>query len=143
MSSQHNITTGPIAPQNNPPINPQYYQPRGYEISGITLGSTTTVTTSTTHDFVVGQLIRILILPYYGSYQLNEKSGYVISIPASNQVTVTIDSTNTNAFIASPTYTASPPQIIPIGDINSGAINSGRTNNQTYINGTFINISPN
>lgn len=135
------IFPGPIAPENNPPINPEYYLPRVFEISALTLGSTTTVTTSLNHNYVIGQLIRLLIPLTYGSYQLNEKTGYVISIPAPNQVVVDINSQNANPFQIGSTTTRA--QIVPVGDVNTGAINTqGRINNGTFIPGSFINISP-
>lgn len=205
---------GPIAPESNPTINPQYYQPQQFFISAIALGQTTTVTATESMDYVVGQLVRLLIPSYYGSIELNERQGYVLSIPSSTQVVVGIDSSkNVSAFIspyatitgatqANPcvltanngfsigqkvqvksvegmtqlnntiytilarssttitinvnssafgAYTAGGtatvvstlPQIVAVGDINSGQINSsGRINNLTYINGSFINISP-
>jgi hypothetical protein len=135
---------GPYAPYNNVPIEPQYFQPSRFVISAITLGKTTTVTTSVNHNYVVGQEVRLLIPSYYGSFQLNEQTGLVTSIPAVNQVVLNINSIGSNAFIPSPSYGPTPPQIIAIGEINSGQINSsGRVNNITYIPGSFINISPN
>lgn len=132
---------GPIAPESNPPINPQYYQPSVFSISAITLGQTTTVTTSVDHNYVIGQAVKLLIPPSYGSFQLNGQTGNVIAIPAANQVTVTINSTKSNAFAIGPTTT--PAQIIAIGDVNSGPINAqGRMNNGTFIPGSFIDISP-
>ena len=132
---------GPIAPENNPPIHPEYYVPRVFDISALTLGSTTTVTTSVDHNYVISQQIRLLIPLTYGSYQLNEMTGYVTSIPAANQVVVDINSQNANAFQIGGTTT--PAQIIPIGDVNMGVINTqGRINNGTYIPGSFRNISP-
>lgn len=135
---------GPIAPENNPPINPQYYQPSVFAITAITLGTTTTIMTLVNHNYVIGQLIRLIIPPTYGSFQLNERQGYVIAIPAANQVVVNIDSSlNVNAFIESPSYGPTLPQILAIGDINSGPINnSGPTKQSTFIPGSFINISP-
>lgn len=135
---------GPIAPENNPPINPQYYQPRSFDISNIALGVSTTVTTSVNHDYVIGQLIRLLIPSTYGSFQLNQQQGYVISIPAPNQVVVNIDSShNINAFIANPSYGPTLPQILALGDINTGVINAqGRSSTGTFIPGSFIDISP-
>lgn len=135
---------GPIAPESNPPINPQYYQPSLFYISAITLGANTTITTSVDHNYVVGQLVKLLIPFTYGAQQLNQQEGYVISIPAPDQVVVNINSIKANAFIPSPTYGPTLPQIIAVGDVNSGQINaSGRIQNITYINGSFINISPN
>jgi hypothetical protein len=139
-----NTFPGPVPPESNPPINPQYYAPRQFFISNVALGTTTTVTTSVNHDYVVGQLVRLLIPPTYGCSQLNEQQGYVLSIPAANEVVVGIYSAGGNAFISSPTYGPTKPQIIAVGDVNNGVINSsGRTNTGTFIPGSYINISPN
>lgn len=141
MSFSPPLIFGPIAPENNPPINPQYYIPNVFDISSIGLGSSTTITTSVDHNYVVGQLIRLLIPLTYGSFQLNGLTGYVTSIPAPDQVVINIDSTNANAFVIGATTT--PAQIVAVGDINSGVINAeGRINNGTFIPGSFINISP-
>ncbi len=132
---------GPIAFLNNLPIEPDNYQPRMFFISTIALGRTTTVTTTEDHDYVIGQECRLIIPPSNGCRQLNEKKGIVISVPSSTQVVLDIDSSqNVDAFTASSEPTQ--PQILAIGDINTGAINTGRTNNQTFINGSFINVSP-
>src|SRR6185503_6380967 len=133
--------TGPIALGNNYPINAQYYSPQFFFISNITLGQTTTVTTTVSQDYVIGQNCRLIIPEANGCSQLNEKQGIVISIPASNQVVLNIDSSmNVDPFVTSTADTQ--PQILAIGDVNSGQINTGRTNNLTYIPGSFINISP-
>lgn len=133
---------GPVAPESNPPINPQYYEPSRFVISAISLGKTTLVTTSISNNYVVGQNIRLLIAPTYGANQLNNKTGYVLSILSSTQVEVGINSQNTDAFNPSGTGTTQP-QIIAIGDINSGQTNaSGPSATITYIPGSFINISP-
>ena len=132
--------TGPIAPYNNVPIESQNYQPRQYFISAIILGQTTTVTTTINHDYVVGQECRLIIPPTNGCRQLNEQTGFVISIPASNQVELNINSSmNVDSFITSSSDTQ--PQILAIGDVNTGQINTGITNNLTYVPGSFINIS--
>ena len=136
---------GPVAPENNPPINPQYFQPRNFTISAITLGVNTIVTTLTNHDYVVGQLIRLHIPDQYGAQQLNEASGYVLSIPQANQVVTTIDSSiGVNPFKANPSYGPTIPQICAIGDVNSGIINITSRDNgaNTNVPGAFINISP-
>jgi hypothetical protein len=135
---------GPIAPENNPPIEPQFYSPSLFNISAITLGHTTTITTVLDNNFVVGQLVRIIMPIYFGCRQLNEQTGIVISIPAANQVVLNIDSTLYDTFVANPTSDTTQPQIIPIGDFNSGLINNnGRIQlNSVTIPGAFINISP-
>lgn len=136
------VISFPIPLYANVPIHAEFYLPNVFLITGITLGITTTITTSVNTNFVVGQNVRLIIPPTFGSRQLNEKTGYVINIPSANQVELSIDtSENVDAFILSSATTKA--QIIPIGDINSGAINSfGRVNNMTFIPGSFINISP-
>ena len=141
---------GPIAPERNPPIQPQYYQPSRFEIENITLGLTTLVTTSVDHNYVLGQVVRTLIPSTYGTRQLNEKQGEVISIPAANQFVLPIDSRAFDPFVSNPAYGPTPPQVLAIGDVNSGiissagrSIGSGLTGTPVTIPGAFINISPN
>lgn len=134
---------GPISPESNPPINPQYYLPGVFNIASIVNGPTTLVTTIVNHNYVVGQEVRFLISQLYGERQLNQKTGFVTSIPSPNQIVVGIDSSSFDVFVANPTSGSTQPQVLAIGDINSGPINStGRTNNQTFISGSFIDISP-
>jgi hypothetical protein len=134
---------GPIAPENNPPINPQYFQPSRFEISSITRGSTTLVQTTLNNNYVIGQLVRLIIPFYCGCSGLNEQQGYVIEIPSANEVVVNINSLNQNSFIAPPAGTTVVPQILAIGDVNSGIISStARSIPTTNIPGSFINISP-
>lgn len=138
------FNSGPLAPERNPPIEPQYFQPSRFVISDITLGTTTTITTSVDNNYVVGQLIRLVIPSQYGTRKLNEQQAYVIDVPASDEVTLNIDtSIGYDAFISSPVGATNDPQIMSIGDVNSGQINaSGPRTTTTYIPGSFINISP-
>ena len=134
---------GPIAPENNPPINPQYYLPSAFNIASIVNGQTTLLTTTINHNYVVGQLVRTVISQLFGERQLNEQTSYVISIPSPNQVELGIDSSSFDLFVPNPTLSTSQPQIVAVGDVNSGPINSqGRSNNGTFIPGAFIDISP-
>ncbi len=96
------VISYPTPAYSNPPINPQFFQPSRFVISDISLGQMTTVTTSEDHNYVIGQLVRLLIPSIFGSYQLNETQGYILSIPSSTQVVVGIDSIQANAFISSP-----------------------------------------
>lgn len=137
----YSVIPGPIPPYSNVAVNPQYYQPSQFFISGITLGVTTLVTTTVNHNYVIGQLTRLIIPQFNGTRQLNEQTGMVISIPNPNQVVLNIDSSKYDLFQTS-TY-PTQPQILAIGDYNSGDINSsGNLNTGTYIPGSFINISP-
>ena len=134
---------GPIAPENNPPITPQYYQPSVFDIAAITNGTTTLVTTVVNNNYVVGQLVRLLVSQLYGARQFNEQTAYVININSSTQFTLGLDSSSFDVFVANPTSGTTQPQVVAVGDVNSGPINShGRMVNGTFIPGSFINISP-
>ncbi len=136
------VITAPIPAFSNPPIQPQFYQPKVFVISNVVLGRTTTVTTTLDMDYVIGQLVRLIIPPTFGCRQLDEVEGYVIYIPSSNQVEVDIDSSrDVDPYTSSSSLT--PAQILAIGDINTGIISStGRIIPTTNIPGSFINISP-
>lgn len=137
------LFSNPQAPERNPPIVPQFYRPSVYFITGITLGATTIVTSAVAHNYVIGNAVRLHIPATYGTRQLNEQQGLVLSIPSSTQVELLIDSTQYDTFISSPAYGPTKPQICGIGDLNTGAINSyGRVENITYIPGSFRNTSP-
>lgn len=144
---QRGVISYPTPPYSNPPIQPQFYIPQVFVISNIATGEFTIVTTSVDHDYVIGQWVRLLIPSKYGSRLLNEKQAMVVFIPSSTQVTLDIDSNGSDPYIPSPTYlpfqSKTLPQIVAIGDQNSGAINShGRSPTQTFIDGSFLNISP-
>jgi hypothetical protein len=138
------LISGPIPPYNNPPIEPQFFKPSQFKISNITFGQTTIVTTTTDMNYVVGQLVRLVIPSLFGCSGLNEQTGYVISTPAANQVEITINSINISPFVAFSTPSSvTPPQIVAVGDVNSGLISStGRSLPTTTIPGSFQNISP-
>lgn len=132
---------GPVPPYSNVNINAQFYQPSQFVIIAVTLGISTTVTTATNHNYVIGQEIRLIIPPTFGCRQLNEQTGFVTSIPAANQVIVNINSSqNVDAFTSSSATTK--PQILPIGDVNTGQTNLSPKNQNTFIPGSFIDISP-
>lgn len=132
------VISYPIPAYQNLPIRSNYYMPSRYEISAIANGQTTTITTSTDHNYVIGQLVRIHIPPTFGIRELNEQKGYVILIPAANQVTVDIDSSFFNSFVSS--IATTKPQICAIGDINQGNFNQPQAEN-IFIEGSFRNIS--
>jgi hypothetical protein len=135
------VITYPISPYQNVPIEPQYYLPSQFFISAITLGTTTTVTTTVNHNYVIGQQCRLLIPNGFGSRQLNEKTGFVTSIPAANQVVLTLNSQGVDPFINATLNTKA--QIVAMGDINTGAQNAnGPLYMSTFIPGSFIDISP-
>ena len=137
--------TGPHPPYSNVPIAPQYFQPSQFFISEIEEGNTTIVTTTVNHNYVIGQLCRLIIPFFYGAQQLTNQSGYVISLPSATEVELTINSNNSDPFIPSPNLSGenmTPPQIMAIGEINSGATNVSASMMSTAIPGSFLNISP-
>lgn len=135
------VISYPIPPYSNPPIEPQFYQPNVFVISAIALGQTTTVTTSVNNNYVIGQEVRLIIPPKCGTRQLNGQTGIVISLPASNQVEINIYSVGYDAFQT--VATGTQPQILAIGDINTGYIDdNGLAPTDPSIPGAFINISP-
>lgn len=135
--------TGPIAPYRNVPVEPQYFQPSVFAISAISQGQTTTVTTSSDNNYVVGQLVRFTMPAAFGIRQINEQLAYVVQINSSIQFVVDLDSSQFDPFIPSPTYYTTLPQVMAVGDINSGVISqNGRVVPFTTIPGGFQNISP-
>ena len=136
---------GPTPPFNNPPIEPQNYQPSRFNIADITLGQTTIVTATDTMNYVIGQEVRLLIPYYFGTVQLNNVQAFVISLPSTTSVEIDVDSRFATPFVPNPTL---PPnnktlaQIISLGDINTGYQSStGRNIPLVTIPGAFINIS--
>jgi hypothetical protein len=141
--TQKPIISYPIPLYQNLPIEPEWYSPRMFIITAIALGTTTIVTTSVYLDYKIGNQCRLIIPNGYGSTKLNEVSGIVISIPASNQVELDIDSRNVDPFTTAPSMQRNLPFILAIGDLNSGVINTnGNMRVRNTIPGSFHNISP-
>ena len=135
------VISYPIPAYSNLPIEAQYYNPSRFVISAITLGKTTLVTTTDDLNYVIGQVCRLIIPPSFGCRQLNGQQGYVLSIPASNQVELSIYSAGGDVYKSSSATTVA--QILAIGDINQGIISTtGAKNTSTNIPGSFINVSP-
>jgi len=134
-------------------LYPDLYVPFGNIITGITTGTTTTISTSVNHSFVVGQEVFFVIpqttfvntTPVWGTTQLDSLSvvtttgvpqqAYIVSITNANTFVVNVNSTGFGAF----TYPTSAeaalgitfPQVLAIGDQNTG-----------YVIGTQIPIQP-
>lgn len=143
MTALTGVISYPIPAYQNFPIQAEFYVPNRFVISAIVLGQTTLVTATENLNYVIGQEIRLIIPPSYGCRQLNQKKGFVISLPALDQVEIAIDSSiNVDQFVNGNSLTE-VAQIVAIGDINTGYLNShGRSPQGTFIPGSFINISP-
>lgn len=130
-------------------LYPSLYVPGTAFISSITTGATTTVVTTAPHNFVVGQEVGFRIPPVWGTTQLNELPnvlipgspiyGYVTSVTNSTTVVVNINSTAYTAFNSNqpqnPVVGQSFPQIVAVGDNNSGSNQFGY-NSPTVYNGS-------
>lgn len=145
-------TNVPTPAYNNQTIQSQFFVPSYFQISAIAFGNPTTITVLPNFgrdcNFVVGQQVLFLIPNSYGTYQLNNKRGIVLSVPTSTTFTVNISTSSSNysAFIASPTGERQIAQVIP-----SGTIDTGNTitdpQDVSLINlaipGSFTNTQPN
>jgi len=140
--------TGPIALYSNVPINAQYYEPSRFVIGDIDLGITTIVTTTVAHNYVVGQNVRLLIPVFYGSFQLNNQEGYVVSIPSSTEVEVAINSKEASPFIISPfeytitNATQTSPCVLTITEPYNGgnAVLIQNVSGMTELNGNVYQV---
>lgn len=149
-------------------LYPFLYSPGVNFVEAITTGTTTTVVTTAPHNFVVGQEIAFRIPPEWGTVQLNSLPnntqpgspvyGYVISVTNSTTFVVNINSTgytafNTNQTVAAVKAGLSFPQVLAVGDVNTGGVvissgsalypppvvNGVNTINGPAISGAFVN----
>lgn len=119
---------------------PYLYFPGTTVISAITTGTTTTIDTTSAHNFFVGQEVAFRIPSVWGTIQLNSLPntlipgspiyGYVVSVTDYNTVVVNINSTGYTAFNSNQVMSSSTasyaglnfPQIVAVGDVNSGGV---------------------
>lgn len=152
-------------------LYPALYAPNLTYISAITTGATTVLALTMPGNFVVGQEVAFRIPAAWGTIQLNSLPnvlipgspiyGFVTAVSASlttPTITVSINSTGFTAFNSNQTFAGFPgekwPQVVPVGDINSGSNQSnflspqvwsgnsnalGNTINGPAIAGSFIN----
>ena len=117
-------------------LYPFLYVPGGSIISAITTGTTTTVSTTTPHNLVVGQEVAFRVPSAWGTTQLSSLPnavipgspvyGYVTSVASNVQFICNINSSSFTAFNSNPTVASVPgltfPQVIPVGDVNTGGV---------------------
>ncbi len=107
------------------PYDPRFYPPYRY-ITAITQASSAVITLSVTHQFTVGQQVRIIVPTAFGMTQMNNQTGIITAInTTTNTITVNIDSSGFTAF-AFPTSAVaalgvSPALVVPVGE---GAVNT-------------------
>jgi hypothetical protein len=148
-------------------LYPYLYEPGVNFISALTLASSTTVVTTTAHNYVVGQEVAFRIPSTWGTYELNSLPnssipgspiyGYVTSVTNSTTFVVNINSASYTAYTANQTVSSVPglsfPQVVAVGDVNTGGVaisagsllypspvvNGVSTINGPAIQGAFVN----
>lgn len=139
-TNQSNYTAITGAATGSPTVKkvlyPYLYAPGVNVISAITTGSTTTIDTTSAHNFVVGQEVAFRIPSSWGTIQLNSLPnttipgspiyGYVVSVTDYNTVVVNINSSSYTAFNSNQTVASVPglsfAQIVAVGDVNTGGV---------------------
>lgn len=117
-------------------LYPFMYEPGVNFIEAVTTGTTTTVTTTAPHNFVVGQQIAFRIPSAWGMTQLNALPNnslpgspvyyYVTSVTNNTVFVCSANSTGFTAFNTNQTVASVPglsfPQVVAVGDVNSGGV---------------------
>jgi hypothetical protein len=117
-------------------LYPSLYFPGANVITSITTGTTTTINTTSAHNFVVGQEVAFRVPTVWGTTQLNSLPnstipgspiyGYVTSVTDYNTVVVNINSTGYTAFDSNQPFADYSgqqfPQIVAVGDVNTGGV---------------------
>lgn len=148
-------------------LYPYLYAPGVAFIEAISLGASTTVTTTSAHNFVVGQEVAFRIPSLWGTVQLNSLPNgvipgnplyyYVTSVTNSTTFVCNAVSSSFTAFNTNQTVASVPglsfPQVVAAGDVNSGGVqlsagsalypspvvNGVSTINGPAIQGAFVN----
>lgn len=136
-ASQSNYTAlsgSPVGAFVRKVLYPWLYLPGVNFISFVDFGTTTTITTTTNHNYVLGQEIAFRIPPVYGTTQLNSLPNnlvpgspiyaYITAITANDEFTCSFNSTGFTAFNTNQPFISYPglqfPQVVAVGDVNSG-----------------------
>jgi len=129
-----NLSASPASAFVQKVLYPFLYVPEDNVITGITLGSTTTIQTAMYHNFEVGQEVAFRIPNAWGTTQLNSLPnviipgqpiyGYVVSITDNWTFVVNINSSAYTAFTTNIAVASVPgltfPQVLSAGDVNTG-----------------------
>lgn len=115
-------------------LYPWLYLPGVNFIASISTGTTTAVTTTSNHNFVVGQEIAFRIPSLYGTTGLNSLPnpfvpgspvyGYVTAVTSNTGFICNINSSSFAAFNPNQPFASFPglqfPQVLAVGDVNTG-----------------------
>lgn len=92
-------------------------------ISAITNSFPAHVTTTFAHNFITGQIVRLIIPPFVGMQQANQQFG-TISVTGLTTFDIAIDTTYYDAFVIPPVpppgFTGfTCPQVVPFSEVSS------------------------
>lgn len=148
QSTYTDLSASPAGALVKKVLYPFLYLPEDNVISAITLGTTTTIATTMYHNFEVGQEIAFRIPTLWGTTQLNSLPNsiipgspvyaYVTSITDNWTFVCTTNSSAYTAYTSNFTMTASTlaglsyPQVLAVGDVNTGGNISGITPTLLY-----------
>jgi len=113
--------------------NPAFYPARRY-ITQITQAAQAVVTLSVTHQYQVGQLVRVVVPAAFGMVQMNNLQGTIVAVntsttgSGSNSITLDINSSAFSAFVF-PLSSAAPftsAEIVPIGEDTGFALSANQ-----------------
>ncbi len=82
-------------------------------INAITFGQSTTIGFTEAHDFVVGEYVSFRVTQPYGTVQLNNQRGLILSL-TDDSITVNIDSLYYTPFIYPVSGYNTPPVCVPV-----------------------------
>lgn len=133
-SNYTNLSASPTGSTVKKVLYPFLYPPQDNVIAAITLGTTTTVTTTQYHNFEVGQEIAFRIPNSWGTVELNSLPNlltpgapayaYVVSVTDNWTFVCNINSSSYTAFNANQTVSGTVgrtfPQVLAVGDVNTG-----------------------
>ena len=136
QSTYTDLSASPAGALVKKVLYPFLYPPQDNVISAITLGATTTVSTTMYHNFEIGQEIAFRVPNIWGTYQLNSLPnvlipgspvyGYVTSITDNWTFVCSINSAAFTAYTSNFVMTATTlvgltyPQVVAVGDVNTG-----------------------
>jgi len=96
------------------------FKPAMRIITAITQATTCQVTTSFNHNYAIGLIVRLDIPPAFGMQQANQRFGTILTVPTSTTFTLSLDTTQYDAFSAPVTYPADAQyaQAVPFAEDN-------------------------
>jgi hypothetical protein len=108
------------------PYDTMFY-PRNRFISAITQAAQAVITMTVTHNFQIGQAIRVWVPPMYGMVEMDGLIGNITAVNVGNNtITVDINSTGFTAFTWPLTAVAlaphTLPQVVPVGEDTAVAL---------------------